>query len=73
MRWTRWDERYAGLTEDEVAVEWWTVLVLRPRSNDRIYFVERGTAEMYARFLLRMTPRSSSWSTGGTPGASRSS
>ena len=52
MRWTRWDERYAGLTEDEIPVEWWTVLVLRPRSDERIYFVERRTAEMYARFLL---------------------
>ncbi len=51
MPWTRWDERAATLTE-EVAIEWWTVLVLRPRSDERIYFVERRTAETYARFLL---------------------
>ncbi len=51
MRWARRDERYATLTE-EVAIEWWTVLILRPRSDERIYFVERRTAEMYARFLL---------------------
>ncbi|HMO00347.1 MAG TPA: hypothetical protein PKD59_13120 [Miltoncostaeaceae bacterium] len=54
MPWTRWDERAATLT-DEVAIEWWTVLVLRPRSDERIHFVERRTAEVYARFLLEET------------------
>jgi hypothetical protein len=51
MRWTRWDERAATLT-DEVAIEWWTVLIARPRGDERLYFVERRTAETYARYLL---------------------
>jgi hypothetical protein len=42
------------VTEDEDdAIEWWTVLVLRATGGDqRIHFIERATAESYARYLL---------------------
>lgn len=38
--------------DDEDAIEWWTVLVLRAGGDQRIHFIERRTAEVYARFLL---------------------
>ena len=38
--------------EGEDAIEWWTVLVLRTEGDQRIHFIERRTAEIYARFLL---------------------
>ena len=38
--------------DDEDAIEWWTVLVLRTGGDQRIHFIERRTAEVYARFLL---------------------
>lgn len=44
------------MIDDEDAIEWWTVLVLRPGADQRIHFVERRTAETYARFLLEDTP-----------------
>ena len=54
MRWTPWNERLATVTDDEdEAIEWWTVLVLRADGADqRIHFIERQTAEIYANFLL---------------------
>ncbi|HTI34321.1 MAG TPA: hypothetical protein VL422_11630 [Miltoncostaea sp.] len=43
----------AVVTDDgEDAIEWWTVLVLRTEGDQRIHFIERRTAEIYARFLL---------------------
>jgi hypothetical protein len=54
VRWTPWNERLATVTDDEdEAIEWWTVLVLRADGADqRIHFIERQTAEIYADFLL---------------------
>ena len=43
----------AVVTDDgEDAIEWWTVLVLRTEGDQRIHFIERRTAETYARFLI---------------------
>ncbi len=52
VRWARWDERVATVTDDEGVVEWWVVLVLPTTHDERVHFIERGTAEVYARFLV---------------------
>jgi hypothetical protein len=51
LRWERWAE-WTVPPAEEPAIEWWTVLVLRPRGEERLHFVERPTAEAYVRFLL---------------------